>query len=79
MARVARQCTKCGSVDVQRTWASNEEAVKEDLEHGGPCPSCAWPEAGLVEAEPEAARSWASPMTAHERELPGSTASIGAG
>ena len=57
MARVARECTKCGSVDVRRTWASNEEAVKEDALERWTFPSCAWPEAELVEAEPEAARS----------------------
>ena len=57
MARVARECTKCGSVDVRRTWATNEEAVKEDALERWTCPSCAWPEAELVDAEPEAARS----------------------
>ena len=57
MARVARKCTKCGSLDARRTWASNEEAVKEDALERWTCPSCAWPDAELVEAEPEVARS----------------------
>jgi hypothetical protein len=57
MTRVARKCTKCDSVDLRRTWASHEEAVKEDALERWTCPSCAWPEAELVETEPEAARS----------------------
>jgi hypothetical protein len=57
MTRVARQCTKCGTVDTGRTWASNEEAVRDDALERWSCPSCAWPEAELVEAEPEPARS----------------------
>ena len=57
MARVARKCTKCSSVDMRRTWASNEEAVNDDALDRWTCPSCAWPEAELVQAEPEAARS----------------------
>ena len=34
MARVARKCTKCGAVDMRRTWASNEEAALEDALRG---------------------------------------------
>ena len=57
MARVARKCTKCDAVDTRRTWASNAEAVQEDALDRWTCPSCAWPEAELVEAEAEPARS----------------------
>ena len=57
MARVARQCTKCGTVDTRRTWASNEEAIQDDALERWTCPSCAWPEAELVKAEAEPARS----------------------
>ena len=57
MARVARKCTKCEAVDMRRTWASNEEAVQQDALERWTCPSCAWLEAELVEAEAEPARS----------------------
>jgi hypothetical protein len=57
MARVARKCTRCNAIDARRTWSSTEEAANADALEGWTCPTCAWPEAELVEAEPEPARS----------------------
>jgi hypothetical protein len=53
MARVARKCTKCGNVDARQTWSSTAEASDADALERWTCPSCAWPEAELVEADAE--------------------------
>ena len=57
MARVARKCTKCDTVDTRQTWSSTAQAVDDDALERWTCPSCAWPEAELVEAEPEASNA----------------------
>ena len=55
MARVARKCTKCESIDSRQTWSSTNAAVNDDALERWTCPSCAWPEAELVEAEEQPA------------------------
>ena len=57
MARIARKCTKCGAIDGGRTWPSNEKAVDDDALENWTCPSCAWPEAELVDADAESAQA----------------------
>jgi len=57
MARIARKCTKCGAIDARRTGESTEKAAEDDALGDWTCPSCAWPEAELVTAEPEAAEA----------------------
>ena len=54
MAQVARKCTKCGSLDTQRTWSSTAAAVDDGALEAWTCPSCAWPEAELVDTDAEA-------------------------
>ena len=54
MAQVARKCTKCESIDTRQTWSSTAAAVDEDALERWTCPSCAWPEAELVDAESQA-------------------------
>ena len=62
MNRVVLQCTKCGFIDERREWGSFDEAANAGAVNSGwACPSCAWPDPGLVEAEqpvtvPEVAR-----------------------
>ncbi len=51
MAHVVRKCTKCDSIDARQTWKSTAAAVDDDALERWTCPSCAWPEAELVEAE----------------------------
>ena len=53
MARVARKCTKCDTLDNRQTWSSTAQAVADDALERWTCPSCAWPEAELVDAETE--------------------------
>ena len=57
MARVARKCENCGSVDTRQTWSSEQEAADDGALDRWTCPSCAWPEAALVEADAEPARA----------------------
>ena len=47
-----RKCEKCGSLDSRATWSSADEAAKERRRSAaGRCPTCAWTEFDLVEAE----------------------------
>jgi len=48
-----RKCEKCGSLDNRATWSSADEAAKEGAFSGWTCPTCAWTEFDLVEAEAE--------------------------
>ena len=48
-----RKCEKCGSLDNRATWSSADEAAKEGAFSGWTCPTCAWTEFDLVEAETE--------------------------
>jgi hypothetical protein len=57
MARIARKCTKCDSVDARQTWSTTAEASDAGALERWTCPACAWPEAELVEADQEAARA----------------------
>jgi predicted nucleic-acid-binding Zn-ribbon protein len=50
MALVAK-CEKCSSVDTQHEWASAEDAAKQGAFQRWTCPTCAWTEFDLVEAE----------------------------
>jgi hypothetical protein len=53
MARIVRKCTKCEAVDTRQTWNSSAAAADAGALDAWTCPSCAWPEAELVEAEKE--------------------------
>ena len=55
MAHIVRKCTKCNAIDGRQSWKSSAAAVDDDALERWTCPSCAWPEAELVEAEPETA------------------------
>jgi len=57
MARIARKCTKCNAVDARRTWTSTQDAAEAGAMDAWTCPSCAWPEAELVDAEEEPAKA----------------------
>ena len=57
MARVARKCTKCESVDLRQTWSTTEAAADAGALDAWTCPACAWPEAELVQTEPETAEA----------------------
>ena len=46
------QCTKCGYRDMRRSWKSASQAGKDRALDNWTCPSCSWPEADLVEADP---------------------------
>jgi hypothetical protein len=48
-----RKCEKCGSIDRRNTWDSAEAAAKDGAFTTWACPTCAWPEFDLVEAEQE--------------------------
>ena len=43
------------SLDTRASWASPDEAAKDDAFSGWTCPVCAWTEFDLVEAEREPA------------------------
>jgi hypothetical protein len=57
MARVARKCEKCGAVDARQTWKSEADAADGGALDKWTCPSCAWPEAELVDLEAEPANA----------------------
>lgn len=50
-----RKCEKCGSLDRRATWTSADEAAAKGAFDGWTCPTCAWTEFELVEAEEEPA------------------------
>jgi len=52
-----RKCDKCGSLDNRATWSSADEAAKEGAFSGWTCPTCAWTEFDLVDAEEEPANA----------------------
>jgi len=57
MARIARKCTKCESIDTRQTWNSTDAAAEAGALDAWTCPACAWPDAELVEAEKESAQA----------------------
>jgi hypothetical protein len=54
---VIRKCEKCGTLDPRATWSSPEQAAKDGAFKGWTCPTCAWPEFDLVDAEAEPANA----------------------
>jgi hypothetical protein len=50
MAMIAK-CEQCGKVDTRKEWASADEAAKQGAFQGWTCPSCAWTEFELVDAD----------------------------
>ena len=50
-----RKCEKCGSLDNRASWSSADDAAKNDAFNDWTCPTCAWTEFDLVEAEEEPA------------------------
>jgi hypothetical protein len=58
MGHLTRQCSQCGTHDTKQSWASLDDATKDDVfDKTWTCPSCAWPEFELTEAEPEPAKA----------------------
>jgi hypothetical protein len=54
---VLRKCEQCGHLDPRVTWPSTDDAGKDPVLATWTCPTCAWTEFDLVEAEePAAAR-----------------------
>jgi predicted nucleic-acid-binding Zn-ribbon protein len=54
---VVRKCEKCGSLDARATWKSTDEAAKDPAFLNWTCPTCAWTEFDLVDAEAEPAKA----------------------
>jgi hypothetical protein len=52
---VVRKCEQCGHVDTRAKWSSPEEAAKDPYFDKWTCPTCAWTESELVEAEEQPA------------------------
>ena len=46
-----RKCDKCGSVDSREQYKDAHEAADRDAFKDWTCPTCAWTEFDLVEAE----------------------------
>lgn len=65
MDMIVRRCTKCGREDLRERWSSLDAAAKAGAQSvAWACPSCAWPEADLVEASSQAAPASAMPHEA---------------
>ena len=52
-----KKCEKCGHIDQRASWKSADEAAKDPGFDAWACPTCAWTEFDLVEAEQEPATS----------------------
>jgi predicted nucleic-acid-binding Zn-ribbon protein len=50
---LVRKCEKCGNIDDRASWSSADAAAKDDAFTGWTCPTCAWTEFDLVEADEE--------------------------
>jgi hypothetical protein len=50
MAMIAK-CEQCGKVDDRKQWASADEAAKQGAFQSWTCPTCAWTEFELVDAD----------------------------
>ena len=48
-----KKCEKCGHIDPRASWRSADEAAKDRGFDTWVCPTCAWTEFDLVEAEAE--------------------------
>jgi hypothetical protein len=52
---IVRRCTRCGREDLRERWSSIDAAAKAGaMSAAWACPTCAWPEAELVEASSDA-------------------------
>jgi predicted nucleic-acid-binding Zn-ribbon protein len=52
-----RKCEKCGNVDDSEQWSSASEAADKGAFQNWTCPSCAWTEFELIDADAEAAKT----------------------
>jgi hypothetical protein len=50
MAMIAK-CEQCGRIDDRKQWASADEAAKQGAFQSWTCPTCAWTEFELVDAD----------------------------
>ena len=50
-----KKCEKCGHIDPRGSWRSTDEAAKDPGFATWSCPTCAWTEFDLVEAEEQPA------------------------
>ena len=56
MARLVRQCTQCGVLDMRGSWASFDDAAKENVfDRPWTCSSCAWTEFELTQTDEQEA------------------------
>jgi hypothetical protein len=61
-----RKCSQCGSVDAKDSWSSLDDATKNGaFDRPWTCPSCAWPEFELAEAD-QPAKAEQEPATDQE-------------
>lgn len=52
---LVRKCEKCGNIDDREQWSSANDAADKGAFQNWTCPSCAWTEFDLVDADAEAA------------------------
>ena len=48
---LVRKCEKCGSIDNRQSWSSADDAANQGAFNNWTCPTCAWTEFDLVDAE----------------------------
>ena len=62
MKMTVRRCLQCGRLDSRRLWPSTDEAADDRALQGWVCPTCAWPEAELIEIEAIRADAFDDPL-----------------
>ena len=66
-----RRCTRCGREDLSESWGSIDDAAKAGaMRAAWACPTCAWPEAELVQASSDATPVHAMPSGSAPHEAP---------
>jgi hypothetical protein len=51
MKMTVRRCLQCGKNDARRMWSSLSDAAEDGALKDWVCPTCAWPEAELIEVD----------------------------
>jgi hypothetical protein len=68
MKMTVRRCVQCGRDDTRRIWSSVDEAADDGALRDWVCPTCAWPEADLVEVEASGVDASGEPILAGSRQ-----------